>query len=207
MDLQLMLSYLAAAMLLTIMPGPDNLFVLAQSIVTGARAGLSTSLGLCTGLLVHIAAATFGVSALIYQSAAAFNVVKYAGAVYLLWLAYRSFRDKSAGFRLSGAQAAGYAALYRRGIVMNVLNPKVSLFFLAFLPQFIRPEAGQAPQQMLVYGLLFIVQALAIFAAISLFADRVGKLLQRKPAWARRLNVAQGVLLLFIGLRMAVSRQ
>src|SRR5690606_38881227 len=144
MDAWLMLSYLGAAVLLTIMPGPDNLFVLAQGIVTGARAGIATSLGLCTGLLVHIVAATLDVSAIIYQSALAFAIVKYAGAAYLLYLAYKSFRDKSSIVQLNGERGRSRIALYRRGIIMNVLNPKVSLFFLAFLPQFVIQESGDA---------------------------------------------------------------
>jgi threonine/homoserine/homoserine lactone efflux protein len=203
MDVWIMLSYLGAAVLLTVMPGPDNLFVLAQSIVTGARAGIATSLGLCTGLLVHIAAATLGISAVIYQSALAFALVKYAGAAYLLYLAYRSFRDKSSIIQLGSEQSYSSIALYRRGIVMNVLNPKVSLFFLAFLPQFVKHESGNVTYQMLVYGVIFIIQAFVIFSLISLFAARIGRHLNQHPSLARRMNLIQGSLFSLIGLKIA----
>ncbi len=203
MDLWLMLTYLGAAVLLTLMPGPDNLFVLAQSIVSGARAGIATSLGLCTGLLVHIAAATLGISAVVYQSALAFALVKYAGAAYLLYLAYRSFRDTSAIIRLGDERPYSRIALYRRGIIMNVLNPKVSLFFLAFLPQFIRQDAGEVSYQMLVYGMIFIMQALLLFSLISLFAAAIGRRLNQHPSLARRMNLIQGALFSLIGLKIA----
>jgi threonine/homoserine/homoserine lactone efflux protein len=203
MDAWIMLSYLGAAVVLTVMPGPDNLFVLAQSIVTGARAGIATSLGLCTGLLVHIAAATLGISAVIYQSALAFALVKYAGAAYLLYLAYRSFRDKSSIIQLGSERSYSSMALYRRGIVMNVLNPKVSLFFLAFLPQFVRHESGGVTYQMLVYGVIFIIQAFVIFSLISLFAARIGRHLNQHPSLARRMNLIQGSLFSLIGLKIA----
>ena len=203
MDIWIMLSYLGAAVLLTLMPGPDNLFVLAQSIVSGTRAGIATSLGLCTGLLVHIAAASLGISAVIYQSALAFALVKYAGAAYLLYLAYRSFRDKSSIVQLGSDRVYSSSALYRRGIVMNVLNPKVSLFFLAFLPQFVRHESGDAAYQMLVFGAIFIMQALILFSLISLFAAAIGKRLDQHPSLARRMNLIQGSLFSLIGLKIA----
>jgi threonine/homoserine/homoserine lactone efflux protein len=206
MDAWLALSYLGAAVLLTVMPGPDNLFVLAQSIVNGARAGIATSLGLCTGLLVHIAAAALGISAIIYQSALAFALVKYAGAAYLLYLAYRSFRDKSSAIQLSSDRSYSDIALYRRGIVMNVLNPKVSLFFLAFLPQFVRQESGDVPYQMLAYGVIFIIQALILFSLISVFAARIGKLLNQNPSLAKRMNLIQGSLFALIGLKIALGK-
>jgi threonine/homoserine/homoserine lactone efflux protein len=200
-------AFLGAAVLLTLMPGPDNLFVLAQSIAKGKNAGLSTSLGLCTGLLFHITAATAGLSALVYQSAFAFALVKYAGAAYLLYLAYKSFRDKSANFNLNSGNQLSYKALYKKGVIMNLLNPKVSLFFLALFPQFINDSAGSVPGQMLVYGLVFLVQALVIFALISFFAGGVGAVLQRSTSLSKRINQLQGTLFAFIALNIAFSQK
>jgi threonine/homoserine/homoserine lactone efflux protein len=154
-DLLSVLSFLSAAIILTLMPGPDNLFTLAQSLAKGKNAGIFTTLGLCTGLLVHITAATIGISALIYQSAFAFTVVKYAGAAYLLYLAYKSFKEKDSDFNLKNDDNLNYKSLYKKGVIMNLLNPKVSLFFLAFFPQFINYENGHVSFQMLVYGMLF----------------------------------------------------
>lgn len=207
MDFLSIISFLGAAVALTLMPGPDNLFVLAQSISKGKNAGISTSLGLCTGLIVHITAATIGITAIVYQSALAFTVVKYAGAAYLLWLAYKSFREKGSEIILNSEDSLNYKALYQKGIIMNLLNPKVSLFFLAFLPQFISYEAGHTSVQMLVYGVLFLIQALILFTLISLFAGRVGDFLHKSPSMSRRMNMIQGSIFTFIALKMATSQK
>ncbi|TWT25185.1 LysE family translocator [Planomicrobium sp. CPCC 101110] len=207
MDFLSIAAFLGAAVLLTLMPGPDNLFVLAQSIAKGKKAGLSTSLGLCTGLLFHIGAATVGLSALVYQSSLAFTLVKYAGAAYLLYLAYKSFRDKSSGFSLDGESSLSYTALYKRGVIMNLLNPKVSLFFLALFPQFINYSLGNIPGQMLVYGLVFLLQALVIFSLISMFAGSVGAFLQKSPSMSKRINQLQGSLFALIAFNIAFSEK
>ncbi|WP_434084046.1 LysE family translocator [Halalkalibacter oceani] len=187
------------------MPGPDNLFVLAQSIAKGKQAGIATALGLCTGLLGHIAAAVIGLSALIYQSALAFTIVKYAGVAYLLFLAYKAFRAKESGFGPLKADSLDYRALYQKGVIMNLLNPKVSLFFLAFLPQFIQYEAGAVAGQMLVYGVIFLLQALVLFSLISVFAGKIGTFLRKSPGLARKIHLIEGSLFAFIGLRIAFS--
>ncbi|UOY89417.1 LysE family translocator [Bacillus glycinifermentans] len=207
MDFLSATSFLGAAILLTLMPGPDNLFVLAQSISNGKSAGISTAFGLCTGLVFHISAAAFGISAVIYKSALAFTFVKYAGAAYLLYLAYQSFRDKSSGFHISDQHSVSFTSLYRKGIIMNLLNPKVSLFFLAFLPQFVNDEAGNVTIQMLMYGSIFLIQALAIFITISIFAGKVGEFLRNRPAIAKKINLIQGSLFAIIGLKMAFTQK
>jgi threonine/homoserine/homoserine lactone efflux protein len=205
MDLLSALSFLGAAVVLTLMPGPDNLFVLALSISKGKKAGISTSLGLCTGLIVHITAATVGISAIIYQSALAFAVVKYAGAAYLLFLAWKSFREKESGFNLTHQSSLDYKSLYKKGIIMNVLNPKVSLFFLAFLPQFINYSTGNVPLQMLTLGIIFMLQAILIFIVISVFSEKVGYLLRKSPSLSKKINILQGSLFTLIGLKIAFS--
>lgn len=207
MEFLSVMAFLGAAVLLTLMPGPDNLFVLAQSIAKGKNAGIATSLGLCTGLLVHIAAATVGLSALVYQSSFAFALVKYAGAAYLLFLAYKSFRDKGSSFELKGDKSLNSKALYKRGVIMNVLNPKVSLFFLALFPQFINYSAGNVPVQMLIFGLIFLIQALAIFSLVSVFAGKVGAFLQKSTSMSKRINQIQGALFTFIALNIAFSQK
>ncbi|WP_175640136.1 LysE family translocator [Metabacillus schmidteae] len=207
MDFLSIISFLGAAIVLTLMPGPDNLFTLAQSIAKGKKAGIFTTLGLCTGLLVHIAAATIGISAVIYQSALAFTLVKYAGAAYLLFLAYKSFRDKSSGFTFTNENSLDYKSLYKKGVIMNLLNPKVSLFFLAFFPQFIQYENGNVSLQMLGFGILFLIQALVIFTLISMFAGKVGNFLRKDPSLSKKINMIQGSLFTLIGLKIAFSQK
>ncbi|MEH7380197.1 LysE family translocator [Bacillus sp. JJ1533] len=207
MDYITVISFLGAAIVLTIMPGPDNLFTLAQSIAKGKNAGIFTTLGLCTGLLVHISAATIGISAVIYKSAFAFTVVKYAGAAYLLFLAVKSFREKASSLTLNSADILDYKSLYKKGVIMNLLNPKVSLFFLAFFPQFINYESGQVSIQMLVYGLLFLVQTLVIFSLISIFAGKVGNFIRKNPTLSKKINYIQGSLFTLIGLKIIFSEK
>lgn len=207
MDYLSVISFLGAAIVLTIMPGPDNLFTLAQSIAKGKNAGIFTTLGLCTGLLVHITAATIGISAVIYKSTTAFTVVKYIGAAYLLFLAFKSFREKASSINLNTERTLDYKSLYKKGIIMNLLNPKVSLFFLAFFPQFINYENGHVSIQMLVYGILFLVQTLFIFTLISIFAGKVGYYLQKNPTFSKKINYIQGSLFTLIGLKIAFSEK
>lgn len=207
LELLTIISFLGAAIILTLAPGPDNLFVLAQSIGKGKYAGIYTTLGLCTGILVHITAATIGLSAIIYHSTLAFNIVKYAGAVYLLYLAYKSFKDKGEKFDLKTDDSLDYKALYRKGIIMNLLNPKVALFFSAFFPQFINYDTGSVSFQMLVYGFLFLVILLVIFVLISLFAGEAGNLLRKNPGINRKINLVQGSLFALIGLNIAFSQK
>lgn len=207
MDFLSLISFLGAAIILTVMPGPDNLFTLTQSIAKGKNAGIYTTLGLCTGLLVHITAATIGISAVIYQSAFAFTVVKYAGAAYLLYLAYKSFRDKGSGIHLNNEEDLDYKSLYKKGIIMNLLNPKVSLFFLAFFPQFINYGTGNVPLQMLVFGILFLLQTLVIFSLISIFAGKAGAFLHKNASISKKMNMIQGTLFALIGLKIAFSEK
>lgn len=207
MDLTSIISFLGAAVILTLMPGPDNLFVLAQSIAQDKKAGIATALGLCTGLVVHIAAAAIGISAIVYQSAVAFALVKYAGAAYLLYLAYQSFRARGGGFDLKTERILNYQSLYKRGVIMNLLNPKVSLFFLALFPQFVDYTTGNIAVQMIGFGLIFIIQALIIFSLISIFASEVGKFLSHSPAMSRKLNIVQGTLFALIGVSIAFGEK
>ncbi len=209
LSIYLLLSFLGAAVVLTLMPGPDNLFVLAQSISQNKRAGIATTFGLCTGILVHTLAAAVGITALVYQSALAFMVFKYAGAVYLLYLAWQAFKEEGGDLRVESKQALEYKKLYKRGVLMNVLNPKVSLFFLALFPQFIdhSKEAWDVPYQMVGLGVLFLIQAFIIFTMISFFAEKVGNWLSKVPQIGRRLNVAKGVLLGIIGISLALGEK
>ncbi len=188
-SLSVAISFFATAVLLAYAPGPDIVFVLAQSAVYGAKAGLATTCGLMTGLCVHTALVTAGVAALIQASPTAFLLLKAAGALYLLYLAWLSWR--AGAMRADGVKPAfpGCLALYRRGIFMNVTNPKVSIFFLAFLPQFVRPGAGDELAQLLGLSATFMLMTFVIFAIYGLLAHAFRKAVvesQQVQAWLRR---------------------
>ncbi len=180
LTLDVMLTFFATALLLGIAPGPDNIFVLTQSALYGMGAGVATTLGLVTGLCVHTTAVALGVAVIFQTSPVAFTLLKITGAAYLLWLAWLSFRagsirtnDTAQDHTSSFADFPGYAALYRRGIVMNVTNPKVSIFFLAFLPQFCNPARGSVALQVLWLGLLFILATIIVFCTVAALGGRL----------------------------------
>ena len=178
-----MMAFFVAALLLGIAPGPDNIFVLTQSAMFGTGAGMVTTMGLVTGLCVHTTAVALGVAAIFQTSALAFTLLKTAGAGYLLWLAWLSFRAGASTTKIgqgdtgeagtAGAAFPGYTALYRRGIVMNVTNPKVSLFFLAFLPQFCDPARGSVAVQVLTLGALFMLATVVVFWTVAALGGRL----------------------------------
>ncbi|MDY9926084.1 LysE family translocator [Methanosarcina sp.] len=199
--------FIAASAALTILPGPDILFVLTQSISQGKMAGVSTATGLCTGILVHTSAAALGISALIYKSALAFEIVKYAGAAYLLYLAWQALRESRELVSSTPVRETDTFALYRRGIFMNVLNPKVALFFLAFLPQFVNIESGNVPMQMIFLGVVFLIQAWLIFSAISVFAGTIGDKIVQKPGIGRYINWGKAGIFTIIGVKLALSHK
>jgi threonine/homoserine/homoserine lactone efflux protein len=169
------------AVLLALVPGPDNLFVLTQSVLLGRWAGLMATLGFCSGLIVHTLGVALGVAALLQQSELAFTLLKLGGAGYLLYLAWRFTRATVIDAGAGGAITPSPWMLYRRGIIMNVTNPKVSLFFLAFLPQFTDPAAGSVVVQLVLFGLLFILATLLVFGSVALLAHSLRPWLSRNP--------------------------
>jgi threonine/homoserine/homoserine lactone efflux protein len=152
--------FLIASVALALAPGPDNIFVLTQSALFGRPAGLLVTLGLCTGLLMHTAAVTLGVAAIVQASAFAFNALKAVGAGYLLYLAWLAWRASATSISTPRGAERSRRSLYLRGVVMNVTNPKVAIFFLAFLPQFADPARGALTQQLLTLGALFMLATL-----------------------------------------------
>ncbi|MEZ4388549.1 MAG: LysE family translocator [Candidatus Krumholzibacteriia bacterium] len=188
MPLAVLGPYLAACILLTIAPGPDNVLVVSLGLSRGRRPAVLAAWGMVSGVLVHTTAAALGLSAVLAASPLAFRAVQIAGAGYLLWLAVRILRERGHGPQAGADRApVGHWALYRRGFLMNVLNPKVALFFLAFLPQFVSADrVWPVWLQMVVLGLVFMVQAGLIFTAFGLFAGTLGDVLTRRP-WVQTL--------------------
>lgn len=201
---QIALSFFGIAILLALTPGPDNLFVLMQSAMAGPRAGMWVVLGLCTGLVFHTAAVAVGLAAVFAASASAFTLLKLAGAMYLLYLAWGAFRSTGqATSDGSKSPGPGAFALYRRGVIMNLTNPKVSLFFLALLPQFTSPLRGSVAWQTVALGGLFIVATLLVFGGIAFFSGAAGRYLQRSSSAQRMLNRMAGAV--FVGLAVTLA--
>ncbi|KJR97335.1 MAG: threonine transporter RhtB [Desulfobulbaceae bacterium BRH_c16a] len=196
-----------ASTLLALTPGPDNLFVLAQAAQRGKMAGIAVTGGLCTGLLVHTAAVALGVAAVFQASSLAFSLLKYIGAAYLLYLAWQSFRAGADTEDGSSAVRIGFTRLYGRGIVMNVTNPKVSLFFLAFLPQFTDPSSGPLLPQILALGLLFILSTVLIFGGISILAGGLGAQFRKSARAQVILNRLAGTVFVALAVKLALARR
>jgi len=196
-------AFFMASVLLALAPGPDNIFVLTQSALRGKSAGLLVTLGLCTGLLVHTTAVAFGVAVIFQASAVAFTALKLFGAAYLLYLAWHAFRASSQDISADRSNGMSAGRLYRRGIIMNVTNPKVSIFFMAFLPQFADPARGPLSLQMLLLGGVFIVSTILVFGGIALMAGSIGQWLSRSPKTQVVMNRVAG--LVFVGLAIKLA--
>lgn len=186
MEFLSILSFLGASILLSFMPGPDNIYVLSESLSRGSKTGIFISIGLVSGVLIHTLLAATGISLLIYKSEMAFDIIKYIGASYLFYLAYQATHEKPIHFENSALQKAdikSFGQLFSKGFLMNVTNPKVSLFFIAFLPQFITQGGINYTLQMIILGFIFIVQALIIFSGIAMLAGRFSMQLNKASFW------------------------
>lgn len=209
MEFELILSFLAASVLLTLMPGPDNIFVLTESLTKGYKNGIAISIGLCTGVLVHTFAAATGLSIFIQNSAIAFSVIKYLGAAYLFYLAYKAIGETQPSINLDLQKIESKERVFpllRKGFLMNVLNPKVSLFFIAFLPQFVTKDGMNLTLQMILLGLIFMVQAIIIFSLISILSSRLTGYVTSSKFWKITKWSKVGVLSI-LGITLLLAKQ
>jgi len=184
LPLEVLLPFFAAAIALALAPGPDNLFVLTQSLHHGRAAGWCITLGLCSGLVLHTSAVAMGLTAVLKNTPLVLNTIQSAGALYLLYLARSAWRTKEQALNSANETGVSPGELYRRGVFMNATNPKVALFFLAFLPQFTDPMRDALSVQMGQLGLVFITATLLVFGGIALLAGTVG-------AWLASTSHAQ----------------
>ncbi len=191
--------FITTAVLLTLMPGPDILFVITQSITRGCRAGIVFAAGLCSGLIAHVAAVSFGISLLLLSSPIAFTILKFAGASYLIYLSIKAFIGRKRQIQLELAGGTG-GKLYRKGILMNVLNPKGILFFLAFFPQFIEPGITNPIPQMLFLGAIFMVQAFLVFSTVAFLAERLSRRLMSNPRFSFVMNMVEALVYFVVGI-------
>lgn len=198
-----MLPFLLASIALTLSPGPDILYVLTQSISNGKKYGIATALGLVSGILVHTTLIALGVSAVIKEAEVIYTAIKVFGACYLLWIAYQVYKaPASITLNAQAKPQKSLLALVKQGFIMNVLNPKVTLFFLAFFPGFIDEKLGNVTRQIYVLGFLFMLQAFLVFSMVSIVADKLTVFIRTNEKFAVFLKWLQ--IVVFIGIAVLI---
>ena len=199
------ITFIIASSLISLAPGPDNIFVLTQSALYGRKSGVYVTLGLCTGLVAHTTAVALGLAAIFASSDLAFTILKFLGAAYLSYLAWQAFKSSASDLSSSESTELTMKALYIRGIIMNITNPKVSIFFLAFLPQFVNPESENTAIHFLALGGIFIVVALIIFLLIAMLAGSLSAWLTKSNKNQIYLNRMAGVVFVGLAVKLLVS--
>ncbi|MFO1032556.1 MAG: LysE family translocator [Hyphomicrobiales bacterium] len=207
LPLDTILAFVTAATLLALTPGPDNLFVLTQSALHGRMTGIFVTIGLCLGLIVHTSAVAFGVAVIFQTSMLAFTALKVLGAAYLLYLAFKAFRATPETLAAASGVKKPAWQMVARGIVMNVTNPKVAIFFLAFLPQFTDPARGSIALQMLMLGGLFMASAFVTFSLIAILAGSLSRWLRASPMGQVWLNRVAGLVFAGLALKLATAHR
>ena len=201
-----LLLFVSAAVILLIIPGPAVLYVLTRSIGQGRKAGLASCSGIATGTLVHVLGATLGLSALLLSSAAAYSVVKYAGAAYLFYLGFKKLRERPAlDEETNHVPPLPLRRVYAQGVLVEALNPKVAIFFFAFLPQFVSPARGHVSLQFFALGMLFTVMGLISDSMWALTAGSAAGWLRRNQTFIRNERYISGTIYLGLGMVTAVT--
>jgi RhtB (resistance to homoserine/threonine) family protein len=199
--------FLAAGILLNLTPGPDTVYILGRSIAQGREAGIASALGICVGSIFHSCAAALGLSAILATSAVAFAAIKLLGGAYLIFLGIKMLLDRRRQLSLpSNFRRRTTIAAFRQGVFTNVLNPKVALFFLAFLPQFIDPASNMKLLAFLTLGLTFVITGTIWCLILAWFASALSERLRENETIGQWLNRAAGALFVFLGARLATAK-
>jgi RhtB (resistance to homoserine/threonine) family protein len=198
-----LLPFFIATLALNLTPGPDMLYVSTRSVMQGRRAGIVSALGIAAGALVHTALIASGLATLLNAVPLAYDIVRYAGAAYLVWLGIQTWRTRD-GLTAPSLQRASEWTLFRQGLITNLLNPKVALFFLAFLPQFAHPEAGSIAVQIILLGCLFNVSGTLVNVAVACLAASTARRWLANPRAQRALQWGSGSVFIALGLRLAL---
>lgn len=201
--------FIMAAIILNLTPGVDTMYILTRSVSQGRRAGLVSVAGIMTGCVVHVLCAAFGLSLILSTSATAFTIIKWAGAVYLIFLGLKTLMDKRTAFETADNKFApkDLIKIYRQGVITNVLNPKVALFFLSFLPQFINPQAVQGPLPFLVLGATFLVTSSIWCIVLTGTAALMTRTLRNNRRVGLILQKLSGTIFIGFGLKLAFDSQ
>ncbi|WP_216215143.1 LysE family translocator [Amycolatopsis aidingensis] len=206
-DLDSYLLFLGAVLLICVVPGADMVYIVTNAVSQGVRAGLLASVGMSVGMLVHTTAVVLGLATLVSSSPIAYDVLRYAGAVYLGYLGVRTLIDswRAGGTQLTTGERLPLSTVFQRAIITNVLNPKIVVFYLAFLPQFVRPEQGNSTMQLLVLGVTFVIMGLLVDSVVALASGRVGDWLRKDDRTEKWLNRLAGVVFLGLAAKVAID--
>ena len=203
-----LLLFIMASFLLCLAPGPDNIYVLTQGMTKSKKAAIITTFGLCSGLIIHTSAAAFGISVIFQTSEFAFNIVKFAGVIYLLYIAIQAFKYRNEPLDLSVQNSnIELKKLFIKGFIMNILNPKVSIFFLAFLPQFVNTTNGNIPLQMVILGIIFMIMTVLVFSVIGISGNILSSKLLEKPNIVKYMNITTSFVLVSLSIKLALSQR
>jgi threonine/homoserine/homoserine lactone efflux protein len=197
--------FAAAAAILVFTPGPNTLYIIARSIQQGRTAGIVSSLGVETGTLIHVAAAAFGISALLVSSALAFNIVKYAGAAYLIYLGVKTLLAREKPAAAEAVEEKSLRRTFSQAVLVNVLNPKSAMFFFAFLPQFIDAKRGAAATQILIFGAIVVILGFTSGSLYSLIAGSIGNVLRGNLKFLRAQRYFAGSVYIGLGAATALT--
>ena len=200
MQLETIFAFLSASALLAIMPGPDVIYVITQSITNGKKYGIATALGLVSGVIMHTSLIAFGISEIIKRNTSVFLAIKIFGALYLFYLAYQVYKIPT---KLNLSEKVSKKSLFKlvkQGFIMNVLNPKVTLFFLAFFPAFINYSLPNIKEQIVILGILFTVQSFIIFSILAILADKMTSVLIKNTAFEKSLRAIQITVFISLGI-------
>lgn len=205
--LDVVLVFVGVATALAAVPGPDNIFVLTQSVVNGRIAGLIVTLGIALGLFVHTTAVALGVAVIFQTSQYAFTALKYAGAAYLLYLAWQAFTASNSKFDSDKTKSETAVKQFLRGFTLCIANPKITIFFLAFLPQFVVPENGQIIAQFYQLGALMVCVTLVVFGSVAIAAGSLGAWIKGSPTTQIWLNRVSGIVFVSLAFKLATAEK
>lgn len=201
-----LLVFLTAALTLNLTPGNDMMYVLGQSIKGGARSGIAASFGIATGSFIHLVLVALGIAVVLTQYPTIFDAIRWAGAAYLVWIAYKTLTTPIGTLHAEGRQRGLFAA-WRDGVLVNVFNPKTIIFMFAFLPPFIRPENSAPLMQLFILGMIFNIGGTAINCLVAAFAGKIGEMLAQSRTIARVFSLLSASLFLILAARMAFERR
>ncbi|HJV44246.1 MAG TPA: LysE family translocator [Bacillota bacterium] len=205
-DVATLLFFMGTSIILIIIPGPDLIFTVTQGMTNGRRAGVATAMGLSLGNIVHTLAAALGLSLIIKTSVVTFTMIKSCGAIYLFYIAYKAIKHRKEPIDMSPPKNSDSKGLFLRGIFMNILNPKVAIFFLTFLPQFVNYQSANVPLQMCILGLIFIILTAIIFGLLGYFTGIFRERFLQKPHFGEIMNITAGCIFIGLGVKLLTTK-